>query len=1159
MPLPSKFSANSPQAKAERGKLPPLEATLLPESATVDASLRWRVGIFFLLILALVVVAIGGSVAHVWMPEPKLVSESITERHAALQQGFRPQQRVVHPERVAIERLLSRAAAVSQKQNQAQFLTFVNLDKLHERIVMHPLYPQQSAPEKRELRERLTSDIDALTHAAKLRLVSLQSLDEKTAVAYAIAEQPYGHSEPMRIWLQKNKKQWLLIDWDFVDFGYSLSERYAYAAAAEADPQGEQYRLSQEYLNRATKFRNEGKREEAETQLRLAAACKLPSCIRDFHLYSIMLQWSEMYKHEEVVKICNQADAENRSPGFHYHRARALSYQSQRTAAIDATLAYQQGAGFQPDVVELRARMLQELGRNSESLALYEQLQKNNPHHTQGLVSLYRLLPEGRKDEWLTYIAATNEPLQTAVEQGESALAYRLELACVKRLEKYVAGIAPHSVAHLRLQGVLLQEAGECERAAAVFRQAAALSKVEAEQTVCWGKYLTAMAEMGKPAEAISEHPRPDEAFESYVMGFEDDECELSAVEVRELVKAQLLRNPQHGRANYLAGVLALRAGDETGAKDHLERVAADASNAGDGQEEDEEDREYRQSQAKDSLLLLAVRRGETLATWQAAEDQVNAYQQLAGHCLSEKNWPALQQLNDAARISEAGRENAWLRYYDAKIAIQQGQPGRAVQQILRAKLEPEHEGKNPGKHYLEYTQSEILVEALGVVSAYQQHPDQKTAFERYHSQALWQRDWQAASELRAAHRQTHPGDLALLTAEVGAAEKTGNDQRIIQLLQPWPGNEKFTYPYQAESARGTLVLALARQKQFVAALAAIDRDDEDGPSWQLLVHLLNGDRAAAAAVCEEHRQQHPNLLSDLATEHPQEWLQIRTDPRVAELVGDLAASLHDEFSAGIAMLAAERDVWTLESLQSKFAAVVPGIEFGAPQPHQHGTSYALKLPNETYPLQLTIGNARYAGEDQLIARELLPHELQQRVLQHQSWLALEMAANKPAEDRSWRLLRTLMAAAYNVRARALGVCEPGGYGFNFYAVDGRIVEQLRATQPLAKLLAGQPSGHVEYVGESNEAIGLRVSPQIRQFVTAWEAGVKPRSEIRIAVQRGRRCEHLWLPLVRLERDADQTLTFFAQPSTADIDAHHLPPGMIRCQEFKILEIRAAN
>src|SRR6187401_3499402 len=108
MPLPPRFSSsNSPLSKNDLSKLPPLEATLLPDDEAVDRGLWWRAGIFLAMLLALVAIVIGGSVSMLWESDPSpLVLETTAERHANLAQGYDPAQTNTHPDQAEVEYVL---------------------------------------------------------------------------------------------------------------------------------------------------------------------------------------------------------------------------------------------------------------------------------------------------------------------------------------------------------------------------------------------------------------------------------------------------------------------------------------------------------------------------------------------------------------------------------------------------------------------------------------------------------------------------------------------------------------------------------------------------------------------------------------------------------------------------------------------------------------------------------------------------------------------------------------------------------------------------------------------------------------------------------------------------------------------------------------------
>lgn len=1150
-------------------QLPPLDAILLPEPAPQERGLWWRAVALVVLVVLLGGVGLGGLVYLAVNPSQQTAfpHESLAEKQTQLRTGFAPDAKVDHPDRRNLERFLARIVTASSKQDQRQFRQLVDFDELQRRVLAHPQMPKLDYSQKSTLRSQLEQE-NGLGQLNRLRLVSLRVVDTDHVVVCALGERlsragDKNLEDPWRLWLTKRGNNWLLADWEQVDCGYSTADRVALFQAAWLDPLYSQYEQSEAHLQQAHTFRTERRPEEAAAQLRLAAGCPLPATIADLQRYWIMLEWSQLRNYPETIAICRQAIPNSPCPGFQHELADIFTTQQKPDEALPAALAYEQMAGFQPQVGRMKARALDGLGRKAEALSVLEQLQRLTPTDTTLIPDLYRLLPAERKADWLAFIAQAPEPIALALAQAEVILRTHDDQATAQKLVDFVASQAPDSPELLQIRAVLLESDGEHEQAAALFRQAAERATEDPARQSRWWRYLTAMQAAGKTLEVLSEHPDPDRAFEMLTGGFFDDEEGVVTVrELRPLLAAQLARKPDDPLANYLAGEFARRAGDLATATKHLQQATAGKQPpAGEG---DEEEDDYRRSQAQAVLDHIAVLEGRAVQVLRQADDQAATHQRLAGAALSEKDWPALQQLNDAIRNTPAGQQNAWFLYYEAKLAVQAQKMERAVQQMLLAKMQAEGP-KSPNKYYLDYLEAEILCDAYGLLEAYQKHPNQRQAFTRYHYQALHQHDWPTAAALLVAHQQTQADDPQLLLAEVETALRQGKYQEVVRLLDPFPDPARFSGEWQVSQLRLALSDSLAHLQRFedLAQVVASLKGD-DGAKLKLLQHLRQGEAAAANQLLAERAPYQPYLYGSLYATHPVETAKFRQDPRLAEVFQEHGAPLLDEFSGPALVLLGDASAdWKIEQLREQFTATIPGTQLGEPRPHASGVSYSLTIPGgEACRFQLTIGSEPYTTAALVNDQIVLPLRLRPLVAAQRSWLALESSTTQPvaALDGPWRLLRQLAAALCQEPTIGMGYREPESYGITFVARDAELAAVLRSGKSLSAALDNQPSAILPFAPQHPDPQSPELKKRLRQFGRQWRnKTAQPPTDLQVTIERGCRHERAWFRVVKVEHAQYAGDQFWCDliPSPATDD--FLPPGRYYFSSGQVEEMRAAE
>ena len=204
--------------------------------------------------------------------------------------------------------------------------------------------------------------------------------------------------------------------------------------------------------------------------------------------------------------------------------------------------------------------------------------------------------------------------------------------------------------------------------------------------------------------------------------------------------------------------------------------------------------------------------------------DDAEIFRELANNCRFNDDAQGLQALLKTRRTDVP--DEPWLGYYTAVLLQLKRQPEAALRSLDgRTKTEDEDL-----ENALQAFRLQLLLELGRWREAYDERPDE--AFSQVASHLRGRRDWAALSELCELHRQRNPDDSELLWLGVESAAGQNDDQRVVQLLTPWPEG-KFEGEYRASQMRRRLVRSLLRlgrddeARQRAAEFAKRERDQE--------------------------------------------------------------------------------------------------------------------------------------------------------------------------------------------------------------------------------------------------------------------------------------------------------------------------------------------
>jgi hypothetical protein len=1116
---------------------------------------------------------IGGivSLARRWDPPVAQTFETRAEKQALLRAGFAPENNLEHPDWKNIERLLERLALATQSDSEAAFRRLVDYDELFARVRRHPEMPRLGYLERSQLPTYLKTE-ERIESSQSIRPVGLHVDNENHVQLFVFAENDYQQPEAWRLWLVKKNNQWLLADWERIDFGYGVADRYAAYMGVGEHPSMYQHELAEAHVDRAVKLTQEGKRDEAARQLRQAEQCQGPAELADMHRYHIMVQWLHLGDHSAAIQaLCEAADSDLKCPGFQRQLAIILVEQKRYEDALAAIARYEQAAGFHPELLDLRAQALQGLKRGPEALEVYLKLQRfldRGSVAQQGnyLDEIYRLLPADRRGEWLTIIKQAEQPAQRALQLTNIALMVHDDAEMAAEFEKQVAAIDPQSVERLQIQALIQENQFEHAAAAALYRQAAEQTADEEVKAGFWQSFVTQMVRAGQASEALKQHPDPEEALSALVYERDEGVVSLDDEAWAALIAERLAANPNDARAHYAAGQLALEKEDWEAADKHFAVVE---------QDEQEESDEWK-PQATSDRLRVAVEQGRAVEAFAQAKDKHQAFQVLASYALLYDQWTVLEQLIKAQRLhaelapeSIAGDDSpqdaslpdvSLPDVYAARLAIHNRDFVAAAQFIATARSKaPLDQGQ--GQNYqLESAEYQLLLQQHGPAGAYERHPQRDRYFMALHETAIERQDWAAAARLCELLAEKDPNDEALVPARVNMVASQGNDEQVVALLDPWPTSAMVQGSWQETKLRDTLLSSLARLGRLDEATKRIPAAQLSEPEAQAFLLLSRGDGAGIDALVAEQKAANIDLLGQVVYRYPEEFQTWLRDERLQAMWQQHPPAQVDKYGPGLVLLSSSETPWNESALREALQQAIPDAVLSAPLEHPEGVTYHLTRPAAPdWGLQVTLGNSRYLKNEQT-GGQTANADLRKALRRHRHWIALEMQSPQSVAQGNtvWQALRQLTATLYRDDIVAVGLRDLDENVWNMLVAAPEIPDLLRRSEPLSVLLENHQLEFVfrpVFVDDANQD---KIHEQLTKLRRQWpQADPKPSIQVQVRMNSGHLRDAIWMRVVDMQKWSYNTSKLLVEPvESSPAVKQYLPTGRCSIGTYEVIAVK---
>lgn len=745
------------------------------------------------------------------------------QKLAALREAYSGRRPVISdPRREEIEKFLNELTKSDDDVGEGAWTSALDEARFRRRIMESPWGKSLSWLDRRQLAATPISEfwVTAPNQLASIKLLQISPwANGDETLVFTFVRQGYRDLEPMLFWLSHSDGRWKVVDWEWVDSGWSETEFAANWAAMSSDPQGSDYELAIWKVHEADGLEY-SQRDEYGKCLREAENYLVPGAVADYTRYLIMTRWNHRYHPEEVRRLASLVQEPDRVPGVHVMRAVACQRLGKTDEAFAALDRVEQLIGFRPSVVESRAQLLQQARRRDDALIQWRRLADFDPGEQSYLSDMLRLLPKNERSEILDRIKSHSEPLKLAAEVARFNQ-YQLDESFLKELSEFATSISPESAEARQIKIVRLEINDQYAEAAALSRQSAEQETDKEEQQTHWYAYLTQMHKAGDLLSGFAAHPDPKSAFQDLVGGLDENEAIIDVDDLPPLLAAYREKQPNDPWLAYYEGYYAaekLRYAEADKCFAAAEKLLPEPKQVFGGVTAPEEDDDDVLSGLRYLLRNQRCRaRYELSQSVEILEDykyHETAFQTLAQIAVEYRHWHVLDRLNQSFATQQP--RNLWLTYYEAKSLLAQKRY-TAVHGKLRNLNARKSEA--PG---LEYYRDELeldleIAEAFDPIAAYRGSKNPTRAFQRASQKLLAERDWNTLEQLCQQHR-VGPNDPEVILVRLEQAWRQRDDSGLVKLLIPWPKAAFAQRAYYESTWRERLVRSLLRLNRWEEA-----------------------------------------------------------------------------------------------------------------------------------------------------------------------------------------------------------------------------------------------------------------------------------------------------------------------------------------------------
>jgi tetratricopeptide (TPR) repeat protein len=669
--------------------------------------------------------------------------------------------------------------------------------------------------------------------------------DEQSAViVYAYFWDNSQFATEMRLWMARSESGWKLFDWEEIPFGPRRSFEAAAHIRHSSDPRLQHYYKTITDISTAEQKRAAGDPAAAAELLKNAETRpRLPE-LADGQLVDLAFAWWRLGRYDDCLRCARLVGRTQAAPGGLYLQAVIFQQRRDFRRALDFARQYEQASGGGPQIWEVQAQLHATLDEPDMAVQCWKKLLARDPDNGSALQSLALLLDEHDASSLVDLLKKTSRPAESATSLAER-LAYSGHATALQSISEFVAGLEPDSTRTAYLTGLVAQNDGNYDDAAAQFQIAFQRDSDDEEfRKNCVRRFLDVMSAADKQVAGYEQAPDRREAFEYLLSGSEDGESSLALAERKALIEVHRLNDPDDPQVHYQAALVLQEEHDFDGARRELASAIECASG------DDERDH------FRSVLVNFLHQAGSDVEAYQTVAPADETFRQLIQIHRWDIDSAEVEQLQELHRLHQAANpQDGWLDLCNVLIQIREKKPDDALRTARRGF---DRAGDETLKSMLQQLVVELALNVSDFFSAAQVFASPEEALSSLGQRCVNLSDWEKLDALLDWHRKDHPQlSSDVLYFKVVSAWNQRNYAAVIEQFerssqvpgaerQPWEKQKLNEWHVRSILQSGNL--ESARQK----ALAIFNDGGHALPL--LLVELADRRAAAVERLLDESR-----------------------------------------------------------------------------------------------------------------------------------------------------------------------------------------------------------------------------------------------------------------------------------------------------------------
>ncbi|MEQ8791059.1 MAG: hypothetical protein RIC55_32655 [Pirellulaceae bacterium] len=926
-------------------------------------------------------------------------AESDEERRRDLVAGFGARDvGVSGPTLNGLERFLAEYVEVCHDGDPDRLREILDVERTIQQIKSYPMTPSLTYFDEQLLRDQIAEQSQHVEDWSSHALLHAElSPSRREAKLHVGLWDQAGELFEYRMWLVRAGRRWKVYDREYTRFDDRDSLQWAKALAYGDTPQWDEYLAGVQETADADAQIELGENDAAFVLLRRAEHRLVHPAVVDNYAIHLAYAWSRAGRSPKLLAWSRKVRDAQALPGGVYGQALAREEFGQYLRVLESVDELEALLGDSPNVMYLRGRAYDALGRREEAAEQWMKLLDIHPSDDVAFSWLADALPPERTGELIDYIRRSEDPLATAKSLFDE-YAYRADASVRRALVELISELAPDSLLLRRARAVELYNAEEYDQAAEMYLALYADDEDEDAKSTWLYEYLDCMMAAEKAYDGYLRAPEPEVAYDYLTGAYDEGDYDISDDEFARVLAAHREKHPDAAWLSYYEVDLLIRQQQyplaEKLAKSRLPTIAD----------------EYEQSSLRERLAWVMAKQDKHLKAYADMQRSDVAFQAVADLCVADKKPQILRDLALERRKDAPG--DPWVPFYEA-LACQLEQDHDLALRFLKIAEQVNVEDEALSSR-CRRTRVELALEAGNLVTQFQQLEDRDDEFAGIAARLLAERRLEELGKLLQFQRSTRSVSPSLDYYRIQHLWESGEYEKLVDQFSDWPG-ENFEGPnWQSKQSAALIVKSMLRANETArAATLAAKLDDEYGFIKPLLLTaIFTGDRPTIERNLEEfHASEGAYSMStiyldDLVGE------KFR-DPQYLDLRRRFPSELRTGYSTQqITLLLDSAATFDAEQLKQKLEGVLdsdfevtplPSLEFGP-----KCESFVISTGDDR--IGVACCAAPFLSEEAARSFALTNPELERALLEHQAWLTIT-ALDRGAAEESMQVVEKIAAA----------------------------------------------------------------------------------------------------------------------------------------------------